>query len=203
MHLPPDTSTAARIAEIERQLADLRQTGSRVYNSSTGLFVPLSSLAFGQVTALRAGVGVVSLTGVAATSKPGSTLVLADWTIGAPEVDVLVTGGRLRVDWASLLAVTGSSARMVMSTTLIYTGPPDAPGTMSTSVVPPEYYRSLFPFAAGSNNAAMINAGTFSFHTGLTPGWYKVRSAFALAYESTTAAPLGSADNPRIGATPY
>ncbi len=199
MHLPPDTSMAARLAEIERQMADLRQTGSRIYDPATGAFVPLSSLAFGQVMALEAGVGAESRTGPAGSA--GST----PFTAGTPgpQVDVLVRGGRLRVDWASLLAAAGNTTTMVYSYSVTYIGPPDAPNTASTQVVAPDYYRAV-TVRDNQNIGAVASFGSFAFHTGLTPGWYRVRGMYQLVYGSTPGAgPAGSADNPRLGATPY
>lgn len=194
-----DDTLEQRLGELEAQVRALRTRNpleSASVVNSQGRYVAISSLAFGQVQSVRPGVGVVSLTG------PANTGVSAPvWTDGDPQVSVLVTGGKLRVDFAALLAVVGKQARMIMGYSLTWTGPPDAPDSQSFPVTFPDYYRSIFAYSYDA--AALFAGGTFFSHEGLIPGWYRARSAYSLLHEPTTTAPTGSVDNPRIAAAPY
>lgn len=209
MHLPPDTSTEGRILELERQVADLRQTGSRIYDPATDQFVSVSSLAFGQVADLWDLIGAADILGVAGATV-GTQTDPANWTFypRGPSVRVLVRGGRLRVDWAALLYLAGadaySSAYWVMSYDVTFLGPPDAPDTVSQRVINPDYYRGIVVRDFGKVGA-INEAGNWFMHTGLTPGWYRVQAAFRLSYDviaTTAQPPHGWGDNPRVAATP-
>jgi hypothetical protein len=192
-----ENSLEARFAELEAQVRSLTAgnwTDRASVTNAAGAAVPLSGLAFGQVAATKAGVGAVSIDGV--TNSSGVT----PWIYPGPEVEVLVTGGRLRVDWASLLALSGIAGnRMVMSYRVMYLGPQDQRGSVANVVVAPDYYRALIV----SNGGNVAASGTFAFHEGLAPGWYRVTGAFQMYYGAQSGTPQGSADNPRLGATPY
>jgi hypothetical protein len=198
---PEVASLVRELAEMQRQLRDLaigNPLNSAEVVDAAGNSVLMSNLAFGQVGATDARVGAVALTGPLNTDVPSGSI---SWTIAAPAVTVLVTGGRLRVDWAALLAVQATTGRMVMSNRLTYTGPKDAPDTVSTVAVAPNYYRSIMLNAP--TGAVVGSFGTFSLHTGLTPGWYRIDGAYGLLHGSMATTPAGSVDHPRISATPY
>ena len=202
MHLPPDTSLAAKVAELERQVADLRQTGSRVYDPTTGTFVALSSLAFGQVVAENAVVGAVNLTSVASTASPSATDP-NNWTYIAPTLDVYVGSGRMRVDFAAVLACNANTTAIPeidMSYRALYRGPVND-GSVNTLAVSPSRYRCI-KLVNYAGSAQVLSYGSFGFHAGLTPGWYRVQPAFFLIYASAPTVVLASADYPRIAVTP-
>lgn len=198
---PEIASLTRTLLEMQRQLRNLA-TGNPLNKGSVrnaeGNYVAVSSLAFGQVGSVDARVGAVALAGPPNVDVPSGSAV---WTYANPGVTVLVTGGRLRVDWAALLAVQAVNGRTVMSTRLTYTGPEDNPGSVSTLAVGPSYYRSIMLNAPGG--AGVGSFGTFYLHTGLAPGWYRIDSAYTLLHGVDTVAPKGSVDHPRISATPF
>lgn len=195
----PEVANLTRwLGDIQRQVRDLA-TGNPLNKAevvdASGKAVLLSQIAFGQVIATKAGVGAVSINGV--TNASGST----PWVYPSGlSVTVLVTGGKLRVDWASLLALTGlSSNQMIYSYAVSYTGPPEARGSTLSAVINPDYYRAVV-LQGGGNVMAF---GSFALHEGLAPGWYLIEGAFQYRYGvQSTGLPQASADNPRIGATP-
>lgn len=188
------TSWLQRLERDVRNLATGNPLNKGSVQDAAGNWVPMSSLAFGQVIATKPGVGAVSIEG------PVNTAGSSPWTYPGLNVSVLVQGGRMRVDWASLLAVGGGGVgtRMVMSYSVQYTGPPEEPGTVTQIIASPDYYRSIL-LMGGASVAAY---GSFYLHENLQPGWYTVQAAFRLFYDSQTNVPAGSADTPRIGATP-
>lgn len=202
-----DTSLEQRVLDLESQVRALRATNLTDLASvvdASGAPVPLSSLAFGQVSSILSGVGVATSAGIAGTAVgTGSTA----WTIADPTVEVLVRGGRLRVDWAALIAILGGSAAAAASWSYSYAvdfiGAEGARGTVSTRVINPSYYRAIM----ARDQAVVgqyVEAGNWFMHTGLAPGWYRVRAAWLLAYSSTAGTqPQGFGDNPRIAATPF
>lgn len=219
------SSLEGRLAALEsavRSLMATNWTDRASVVDAAGNAVPLSSLAFGQVAAVWAGVGVVAMDGVAGqtssavtTPSPGATSTTVQpgvWYQPNPgcQVDVLVQGGRLRVDWASLLALgtttSGEAPYACMSYSLDYLGDVRTHGaTPRSRTVVPDYYRSI----AIRDNGAVGNSeqmGSWFMHTGLTPGWYRVQAAFFLGYlgaSSGNGSPHMNADNPRIAATPF
>lgn len=190
------TSWLQRLDKDVRNLVTGNPLNKGSVQNAEGQWVALSSLAFGQVINTKAGVGAVSMTGTI-----GSAGASPFWITPGPNVEVLVQGGKLRVDWASLLAVSGWDTTMVMSYGVYYMGPPEAKGPVQYAVVDPDYYRALIFKADGGVTAS----GSFALHSGLQPGWYRVAAAYYMAWSdrNTTEAPAASADNPRIGATPF
>lgn len=210
MPLPPDQSTEGILTELIAQVRALRASNPLDLASVTdaaGNTVPLSGLAFGEVATIWAGVGVVSITNPGASPVDAKTAPPSAWTQPSPglQLDVLVQGGRLRVDWAALLALAGAAgagATIVMSYSLDYLGPATARGSVNTRVADPDYYRGI----QIRDNPAAANTGqqgTWFMHTGLTPGWYRVWAAWILGTGSVANPSTGSCDNPRIGATPF
>lgn len=194
MHLPPDTSLAARLAEAERDLADLRQSGGRVYNPATGAFVPLSSLAFGLVAASDASSTQID------GGVPGAPGALG-WYYGSPSLDVFVNGGGLLVFTAASITAQGNKASMYQSYRLLGPGTA-AGGNLGAVPAGPAYDRAVEAFDPGYAQGTGLGAGTFGVHTGLTRGWYRVQSAYALTF-SGGAATYGDARNRRIAAMPF
>lgn len=204
--VPSLASLSDWLRRLDRQVRDLA-TGNPLNKGSVqnaeGESVPLSSLAFGQAATTYAGVGVVALTG------PLGVAGSSGWVYPAApnlRVSVLVRGGRLRVDWASLLSVqSNANAAMVYSYAVMYTGPEDSPDTEWTMKVAPDYYRATV-LNTPDGNGVLGAYGSFAFHEDLPTGWYRVCGCFRLDYSLTPAtgqAPAGGADNPRIGATPF
>lgn len=210
---PVPAGLADWMAGVERQLRDLA-TGNPLDRGSVtdaaGNAVPLSSLAFGQVADIWSGVGVVD-----AAAQPGQTSTdpgtgVTPWTYMDPHpvVTVLVRGGRLRVDWSAQMAFAGGSTAanpsLVYSYRVLYTGPPDKPGSVSVQVIDPDYYRGLvLRDPSFSGNYFYLQAGNWAMHTGLAPGWYRVQGAWRMTYAASQVGPHGYIDNPRIAATPF
>jgi hypothetical protein len=202
------SSLEGRVAQLEstvRSLMASNWTDRASVVDAAGNAVQLSSLAFGQVADLWSGIGVMNVSGVLNQSTP-------PWIYpGHPSVTVLVRGGRLRVDWSALMALNGGNpaapfaASWAYSYRVVYTGPEGAPGTVSTQVVDPDYYRAIMVRdTSATGTGVYVEAANWALHTGLTPGWYKVEGAWRLGYSaaSSGSTPQGFTDNPRIAATP-
>lgn len=209
-----DNSLEQRIVDLESAVRSLRATNLTDLASvvdASGNPVPLSSLAFGQVAAILSGVGVAQVIGAyntapgAASAAPASAWVYP----GNPNVEVLVKGGRLRVDWSALIALLGGNATATASWSYSYAvdyiGPVNARGTVVQRVVDPSYYRAII--ARDTALTGMyLECGNWFMHTGLAPGWYRISAAWLLAYgayASGAGDPHGYGDNPRIAATPF
>jgi hypothetical protein len=201
----PDTGLEGRLAAVEAALRSLMATNwtdrASVVDASGGT-VPLSALAFGQVIAENPTVGAVSLTSTPNVASSTSN-VQEGWTYPAPTVDVYVSGSRMRVDWAAVLATNANVAaqpELCMSYRVLYRGLTND-GSVNTLVVMPSRYRCIKLQNYGGDPKVEAY-GAFGFHSGLTPGWYRVQPAFYLAYAATGSAVTVSADYPRIGVTP-
>jgi hypothetical protein len=201
-----DNTLEGRIARLEQQVRSLT-AGNLTNNASVvdaqGNAVPLSGLAFGQVQAIQTGNGVASFTG---TANTGAGRSVAPWMNGALLVNVLVKGGRLRVDWAANMSALGVQVQTIYSYTVTFLGNGaaldpalDVPANV---VVPADFYRALVVYDP-NNIGAIVGHGTWAFHTGLAPGWYRVRAAYQFGYASTPQAPTANVDYPRIAATPF
>lgn len=206
MPTPADNSLEGRIADLEAQVRALRSTNLTDLASvrdASGNTVPLSGLAFGQVQATQTGTGVASFVGVANTAAPRSG---AQWVSGALFVDVLVKGGRLRVDWAANMSALGVQVQTIYSYSLTALGngaaADPARDVPANVVVSPDFYRALVVYDPNTIGA-VVGHGTWAFHTGLAPGWYRVRAAYQFGYGSTAQAPTANVDYPRIAATPF
>jgi hypothetical protein len=187
-----ETSLEARIANLESQVRSLTASNwtdrASVVNAE-GRYVPLSSLAFGQVAARDT--GQVSLTANTAT-----------WFYGNPSLDVYVQGGRLRLDVAGWLIVGGLNLRLSMSYRVI--GPTETAGEAS-STVPVDAHESRALMLTSKGNAASYEmaAGFPDLIEGLAPGWYRVQGAYQLVGEANAPADtFGYVINRRIFATP-
>jgi hypothetical protein len=202
--IPTVDSLAAEIQRMQRQIRDLavgNPLNRGAVQNASGLYVPLSSLAFGQATAVdpaRLEMGTTS-------TGPG----FLGWYSGGPYVNVLVMGGKLRVDLAAALTAQGNKCSTFVSYALLGPGPtdvPPGPGTWTTRgelLVEPAQDRAIEIQHNGSGMDQRAAMGTFGLHTGLTPGWYTVDLRYALAFSGTTGGPYGSVQNRRVAATPY
>lgn len=187
-----ETSLEARIAALEaqaRSLAASNWTDRASVTNASGRFVPLSSLAFGQVVAEMP--PVVELWGVA-NAGPGGV----GWIAGDPTLDVYVSGGGLRVDVGAALTASGNKCSMFMSYAVIDL-------SVGQTLVAPDYARSIEVQhnAQGMDQRAAM--GTFGFDLQLVQGWYRVQARYALSYSGWTSTPYGSAERRRIAATPF
>lgn len=187
----PEVSLEARIRDLEAfqrslQAGNLTDLASVV--DASGAYVPLSSLAFGQVTARDA--GQVQL-----------LVNTATWYVGGPSLDVFVQGGRLRLDVAGWLIVGGLNLRLSMSYRV--TGPSAAPNGAGAVVVAPDEERSLMLTSKGNAASYEMASGFPDLVEGLDPGWYRVDAAYQLVGEDNTVADtFGSVINRRIFASP-
>jgi hypothetical protein len=205
--MPADdpNSLEQRFADLEQAVRSLRATNLTDRASivdASGSAVALSALAFGQVIGVNPTVGAVSITGVPNAASP-SWGIPSNWSYVDPTVDVYVRGGRLRVDWAALLAMNsgpGMGPQLVMSYRVTFRGALND-GTVNTVVVQPDYYRCI-SILDNAGVARIDSMGSFYLHTGLAVGWHRIQAAFFLLYNATTGTPRASADYPRIGATP-
>lgn len=198
-----DSSLEQRLSDIESALRSLRTTNwtdlASVVNAA-GAAVPLSSLAFGQVAdTLNTDVTPVSFTGVSGTVG-GTGFVSA----GGPSVNVLVSGGRLRVDIAALMVSSGNKASLMMSYGI--RGPAVSAATAPAAPVigyNGDTVYSVECFHSGMGQEQDFSGGSFGLHTGLARGWYNVTARYSLSYSGTSYAPYGIVTFPRIVATPY
>lgn len=214
--MPADTpnNLEQRLADLEQQVRALRagnltQLASVV--DASGNTVSLANLAFGQVVDVWNGVGIIQQSqqpGV--TVGPASSAPASAWTYpGHPLVEVLVLSGRLRVDWSAMMACIAGTASSATSWSYSYAvdfiGAQGARGSVTQRVIDPSYYRAIVARdqpVAGTYN----EVGNWAFHTGLTPGWYRVQGAWILAYNSTPSTSTmssGFCDYPRLSATPF
>lgn len=189
-----DQSFEAKFLELEAQVRAMRARNplddAAVVSPTTGGYVAMSSLAFGQVTASDpALLEILTPAGIGGSG----------WIAGNPVVDVYVTGGRLRVDVAAALTASGNKLSMFMSYGLI--GPTTAPGQAGALIVGPAFDRAVEVQHSHAGQDQRAAAGTFGLHTGLARGWYRVACYYATSY-SNTSYPYGSAQNRRLAAAP-
>ncbi len=150
---------------------------------------------FGQITADDP--TAVALTGTA------STVGQVGWVYGNPVITLYVKSGRLRVDVAAALVASGNKASAYISWQIL--GPAataeDAPS--AAEVVAPAFSRAVEVQHSHAGQDQRGAAGTFGLHTGLAPGFYRVRAAYNLTYSSTTTAPTAEISNRRLAVMPY
>jgi hypothetical protein len=194
-----DTSLEARVRDLEAAVRSLRATNltdlASVVNAS-GEAVPLSQLAFGMVAAQYS--DYVNLQGTANTIAANTDT----WRAGNPSLDVFVSGSRLRVDISGTLFASGNHCSIWMAYALFYRGPAAQQNSVKTQILGPD---DVAPISVQDQTAvgAIISCGGFNLHTGLTPGWYTVEARYAIGYNSSTAAPFGNVQDPRMAATPF
>ena len=185
-----DASLEARIAALEATVRSQRASNltdrAAVVNAS-GRYVPLSALAFGQVAAVD--LGQYTLRENTAT-----------WKLGAPALDVYVTGGKLRVDVAARIVTGGFNLRMGMSYRV--TGPTTDPSDAGAQVRAPDESRAIL-LKNQQGAFAEMAAGFPDLVENLNPGWYRVQGAYQLLGEQNTPDDTyGAAFNRRLFATP-
>lgn len=188
-----ERSLEARIIELEafaRSISAGNITDLASVVDASGAYVPLSSLAFGQITARDTG-QVQLLTNV------------STWFLGTPQLDVFVQGGRCRVDTAGWLIVGGLNLRLSMSYQVAGPSPSKLPDGTGPVVVAPDESRSLMLTSKGNAASYEMASGFPDLVEGLAPGWYRVNAAYQLVGEDNTPADtFGSVINRRIFASP-
>lgn len=200
---PVPAGLADWMAGVERQLRDLA-TGNPLDKGAVqdagGRWVPITQLAFGMVTATD--LTTVALTGAA------STVGSVGWTRNGPQANVLVSGGRLRVDVAGAVEVSGNKAGAYLGYELLGPGSADDPAqatvTQTVQVAAPDLAVAVMAFDPdGSGMSKQLAAATFGLHTGLARGWYTVRACYYLAFSASSGPPYANFRNRRLAATPY
>lgn len=191
-----ETSLESRIRDLEAfarafSAANLTELASVV--NAAGRYVPLSSLAFGLITA--ADLATTALDS-GTPAGPGG----AGWFYGTPQLDVYVTGGNLLVLTAAALHAQGNKCGMYQSYRLLGpTAEASASGAVHTG---PSYDRAVMTFDPGVGQGTDIGAGSFGVHGGLPVGWYRVQSAYATSFSGGMYT-LGTAANRRLAAMPF
>lgn len=192
------TSLEARIEELEafaRSMLAGNLTDLASVVNAAGRSVPLSSLAFGLVSAVDP--AYTEIYGGNPVSGPGGL----GWFYGTPQLDVRVNGGGLVVLTAARLHSQGNKTSMYQSYRLL--GPTTtAGGTGAGIAVDAAYDRAIEVFDLGVGQGVDLGVGTFGVHTGLAAGWYRVQSAYALSWSGTQFT-IGSATNRRLAALPF
>jgi hypothetical protein len=213
--LPAPGTLEKWMLDVERQLRDLA-TGNPLnqgaVQKASGEYVPLSSLAFGMVTwtwteaqldngndglAIRGVVNAAGGSGWLASPPPGIN----------PVLDVLVTGGHLRVDLSASMIVIGRLATASMSYRL--TGPATTQAGLGAGGLP--VLVNGDSVRAISINAPNINGGqgggsfsNFALEEDLAQGWYRVEARFSLVWAADPSVqPIASIGIPRLMLTPY
>ncbi len=169
-----DNSVEGRLAELEAAVRSIRATNLTDLASAvdaSGRYVPLRDLAFGQVAARAAG-QLTMRTNAAA------------WNDNAPTLDVFVNGGRLRLDLAARLVVTGINLRVGMSYRV--TGPTDEPSAAGPLVTAPDESRALLLKSNGTLSGSEQAAGVPDLVENLVRGWYRVTASYQLLGEQNT-----------------
>ena len=204
MIIPTVSSLTAEIEKIQRQLRDLavgNPLNRGAVQNASGAYVPLTSLAFGQASKAdptRIEMGTTS-------TAPGQL----GWYSGGPFVNVLVMGGKLRVDVAAALTARGNKCSTFVSYAILGPGDPTIPPGPSTwtsrgeALVDPAFDRALEVQHSGAGMDQRAAFGTFGLHEGLAAGWYTVDLRYALVFSGTPDGPYGSVQNRRVAATPY
>lgn len=185
------------MADVDRRLRNL-DTGNPLnrgaVQNAAGDYVRIDQIAFGAVAAENLGLLELSTP----SEAPGGIGWVAT---GGPSVNVLVTGGKLRVDVAAALTAQGNKCSMYMSYALL--GPGQTEATQTVQAVAPAYTRAVEVQHADAGMDQRLAAGTFGEHIDLVPGWYTVAARYAMLFSGTTGGPYGSAQNRRLLATPF
>lgn len=188
----PDTSTEGLLRDLIAQVRALRTNllEAASVQKVTGEYVTMAALAFGIAAAVGPDV-----------SRNTNSL---SWIAGDPQVDVLVTGGALRVDVAAQIVVGGLNLQMAMGYRLLGPGPSAGGDLSDYGVRPADVSRAVYMVSKGNAAAYEMSAGRPDLVTGLAPGWYRVQSMYRLAGETNTAGDtFGSALAPTIFAQPF
>jgi hypothetical protein len=175
----PDDSLEARIAALE-QAQRAAQTSAAVVGSAVASVNPAQ----------------VSLTGTANTG-PGAV----GWSYDGPTVDLFATG-RMRVDLAARLEVHGNKASVYAGYQV--RGPAAALDAVAGAgvLVAPDITRAVeFQDPDGTGQSRLAGMGVHDVVTGLAAGYYRVTTAFYLAYSGTTTTPFGNITNRRLSVT--
>lgn len=191
--LPELATLQSWMRAVDRQLRDLA-IGNPLNRGSVqnadGRWVPLQSVAFGQVVARDPTVFGL------ATNTPA-------WILGTPMLDVYVQGGRLRVDVAANLVASGINLRMGMGYRVVGPSPNGVADGTGPMVQAPDEGRALLLLSTGQAAYVQMAAGFPDLVEGLAPGWYRVQAAYQLSGEDNTPDDTaGNASNRRLFAAP-
>jgi hypothetical protein len=180
-----------RFAALEQQVRSLMATNwtdrASVVNAA-GAAVPLSAIAFGQVNYHGDDVAPLLTSNNNAGGGTG-------WTDGGgPYLSVLVSGGQLRVDFATQIDLDGYQPYAAMSYTLRGPGATAALAAAASAptVVLGDSWRAVSIGDAHSTTEWQNLTGggaSFGIHTGLAPGWYRVAGVYTLSWGASTAGP--------------
>jgi hypothetical protein len=183
------TGLEGRIYALEQQVRSLMATNwtdrASVVNAA-GAAVPLSAIAFGQVT--YHGDDVSPL--LTSNNNAGGGTGWVDG--GGPYLNVLVNGGQLRVDFSTQIDLDGYQPYGAMSYTLRGPGATAAAAATGPVVVLGDTWRAVSIGDAHSSTEWQNLTGggaAFGIHTGLTPGWYRVAGVYTLSWGPATAGP--------------
>lgn len=197
----PEIASLTRwLQALDRKVRDLaigNPLNRGAVRDAAGDYVLISQLAFGSVAAVD-----VALVQMSTTSEVPGGLGWYGW---GPQVNVLVTGGRLLVNVAAALTASGNKVSTFMGYG-IYGPGVDKPAGLALAgplIVAPAYDRSIEVQHGGTGMDQRAAMGTFGLHEGLPEGWYTVQAQYALSFSGTTGGPYGDASNRRILATPY
>lgn len=176
MHNPPDTSIAAQLADLREQIRDVRAVASSVVDPTTGISVPLSTLAFGRDAVSAAGTVTLTTNDNAWQPDPDALTVWAE-----------AFAGELLVTVAAKLVVAGNKATMAMSSELY--GPTTARGFLTARptgpapsvVATPSNDRALSVLMDNTGQSQSLGGSYAFLHAGLAPGWYRVRPLYQLS----------------------
>lgn len=194
---PEIASLTRMLMEIQREQRDTA-TGNPLNRGSVrnaaGQWVSISSLAFGSV-------GATDLSLVSFNVPANGGVGGQGWSGWGPQVEVYVTGGKLRVDVAAALTASGNKFSMYMGYAIY--GPSAAQGGAKALAVAAAYDRSIEVQHNSTGMDHRAAMGTFGLHTGLAAGWYLVQAQYACSYSNFTTAQYGDAANRRLLVTPY
>jgi hypothetical protein len=131
-----------------------------------------------------------------------STTNVATWIALTPYVDVYVPAGRMRVDIAARLVVSGVNLRIGMGYRV--TGPTEFPGSGGAVLQAPDEARALLLKSNGNVAFSEMAAGMPDLVDVGDPGWYRVQAYGQLYGEvNLPGDTTGNLSNRRVFATPF
>lgn len=212
----PELASLTRwLGELEREVRGL-STGNALNQGAVqapdGRYVPLASLAFGQVgwvwtqDQLDSAASQAAFDGTeVGTGSQTTGWILAQSPDGGvvpttPFVDVLITGGRARVDLTNVASVSGSiQTRLIMGYNISGPAPDQAGLAAAPEARAPDRSRAV---VTGSTYGD-VTGSTFDYVTGLAPGWYRFALRYMFQWFPEQGPPGALVSAPRIAVAPY